>query len=173
MLSAIDRAVEKVGSMQALANALGITLQAVWAWKRVPHLRVLDVERITGIPRHELRPDLYPPLACTTTPPSGTEGRRTAAAKSPLERPKVPAPRRGKGKARETDHPGVAKALTFAGSQNALGRKTGLNQSVISKLLTRRQTLTGDHAVAIERATDGAVSRSQLRPDLWPEGDKP
>lgn len=34
MPSAIDRAVEKVGSMQALANALGITLQAVWAWKR-------------------------------------------------------------------------------------------------------------------------------------------
>lgn len=35
----------------------------VAAWKnrgRIPALRVLDVERATGIPRYKIRPDLYP-----------------------------------------------------------------------------------------------------------------
>jgi DNA-binding transcriptional regulator YdaS (Cro superfamily) len=45
----------------SVAAALGITPGAVSQWDAVPPERVLDVERITGIPRHELRPDLYPP----------------------------------------------------------------------------------------------------------------
>ena len=32
-----------------------------WLQKRIPAERVLEVERITGVPRHELRPDIYPP----------------------------------------------------------------------------------------------------------------
>lgn len=43
-----------------LAKALNITHGAISQWDRVPAERVLDVERETGIPRHELRPDLYP-----------------------------------------------------------------------------------------------------------------
>lgn len=43
-----------------LAHQLGITAQAISQWTRVPVERVLDVERITGVPRHELRPDIYP-----------------------------------------------------------------------------------------------------------------
>ena len=42
-----------------LAQELGITHGAVSQWPRVPAERVLDVERITGISRHELRPDIY------------------------------------------------------------------------------------------------------------------
>lgn len=34
-----------------------------WAQKRVPGERVLDVERLTGISRHELRPDIYGPAS--------------------------------------------------------------------------------------------------------------
>jgi DNA-binding transcriptional regulator YdaS (Cro superfamily) len=30
-----------------------------WAQKKVPAERVLDVERITGISRHEMRPDVF------------------------------------------------------------------------------------------------------------------
>ena len=46
-----------------LARAIGVDKASVtrWSQRRVPAERVLDVERITGVPRHELRPDLYPP----------------------------------------------------------------------------------------------------------------
>jgi DNA-binding transcriptional regulator YdaS (Cro superfamily) len=45
-----------------LARRLGnITSQAISQWRRIPAERVLEVERVTGIPRHELRPDIYPP----------------------------------------------------------------------------------------------------------------
>ena len=43
-----------------IAAGLGLHNSAVYQWRRVPASRVLDVERITGISRHELRPDLYP-----------------------------------------------------------------------------------------------------------------
>ena len=45
-----------------LAAQLGVQPPAVSKWEkgRIPAERVLDIERITGIPRHDLRPDLYP-----------------------------------------------------------------------------------------------------------------
>lgn len=60
MDKALEKAIEKIGSSKALAQALGVSAQAVSQWEKVPTLRVLDVERLTGIPRHELRPDIYP-----------------------------------------------------------------------------------------------------------------
>lgn len=42
-----------------LARALGITVAAVRQWVRVPDDKLVDVERITGIPREALRPDLF------------------------------------------------------------------------------------------------------------------
>ena len=51
------KAKAKVGR---IAAELGISQPAVSQWDVVPPGRVLDVERITGIPRHRLRPDLYP-----------------------------------------------------------------------------------------------------------------
>lgn len=47
------------GRRKDLAQRLGISPAALSMWKRVPHERVLDVERLTGIPRKTLRPDLY------------------------------------------------------------------------------------------------------------------
>jgi len=49
------------GLMAKIGRELGLSSAAVPQWRRVPPERVLDVERITGVPRHELRPDLYPP----------------------------------------------------------------------------------------------------------------
>lgn len=45
-----------------VARHLGIRPQAVSQWRRVPAARVIDVERLTGISRARIRPDLYPPL---------------------------------------------------------------------------------------------------------------
>jgi DNA-binding transcriptional regulator YdaS (Cro superfamily) len=42
-----------------LARRLGITQPAVSQWKQTPPKRVLDIERITGISRHVLRPDIF------------------------------------------------------------------------------------------------------------------
>ena len=61
MTEACERAKNHLG-VAALARALGgITSQAISQWERVPAERVLDVERITGISRHELRPDIFGP----------------------------------------------------------------------------------------------------------------
>ena len=60
MEDACEKAKRKLGSLKALAEALGdITQQAVGQWARVPAERVRDVERITGISRYELRPDVF------------------------------------------------------------------------------------------------------------------
>jgi DNA-binding transcriptional regulator YdaS (Cro superfamily) len=42
-----------------LAAQLHIGPSALSQWSQVPAERCLDVERITGISRHELRPDIY------------------------------------------------------------------------------------------------------------------
>lgn len=57
---ALDRAIKAAGGLAGIASPLGITVQAVSQWDEVPPLRVLAVEQVSGVPRHELRPDLYP-----------------------------------------------------------------------------------------------------------------
>lgn len=55
-----ERAKNEAGGPAALAKALGgLTSQAVSQWKKIPAERVLDVERLTGISRHDLRPDVF------------------------------------------------------------------------------------------------------------------
>jgi DNA-binding transcriptional regulator YdaS (Cro superfamily) len=61
--TAVDRAIEALGGLPKLAKACGVTYQAVQKWqrtRRVPAERVLTVERVSGVSRGELRPDLYP-----------------------------------------------------------------------------------------------------------------
>lgn len=50
------------GGVRKLAERLGVTPQAVYKWRKtgIPAERVLDVERESGVSRHELRPDIYP-----------------------------------------------------------------------------------------------------------------
>lgn len=57
---ALELAIARVGASNLLATKLGLTPQAISQWQKVPAQRVLEVERITGVSRHELRPDLYP-----------------------------------------------------------------------------------------------------------------
>ena len=57
---ALKRAIANAGGLAGLAGPLGISEQAVSQWDEVPPLRVLAVERVSGVPRSELRPDLYP-----------------------------------------------------------------------------------------------------------------
>jgi len=60
--AALEEAKLAVNGNTGLSRALncGITPQAIAQWKHVPAERVLRVEKVTGVPRHRLRPDLYP-----------------------------------------------------------------------------------------------------------------
>ena len=46
------------GLLKRVAAECGITPTAVRLWEKVPIERVPSVERVTGIPRHKIRPDL-------------------------------------------------------------------------------------------------------------------
>jgi len=52
---------DRAGGIAHLARALRIKHPSIYGWKRIPAERVLQLETITGIPRHKLRADLYPP----------------------------------------------------------------------------------------------------------------
>lgn len=55
----IKHAAANVGGVTKLSEALGLSRAAVSLWRRIPAERVVEVERLTGVPREELRPDLY------------------------------------------------------------------------------------------------------------------
>lgn len=63
-------AIEKAGGGAALARAVGVTRFAVQQWKEagIPAGRVPAVARLTGIPLHELRPDLFDAPTPAPTP---------------------------------------------------------------------------------------------------------
>lgn len=44
---------------KALAMGLGITVQSIHKWKAVPRKRIVDVERLSGVRREVMAPDLY------------------------------------------------------------------------------------------------------------------
>ncbi len=52
-------AVQKAGSVQALARRLRISRQAVDKWTQIPVNRIAAISRLFGIPREVLRPDIF------------------------------------------------------------------------------------------------------------------
>ncbi len=60
MLDIVTKAAENVGGIVKLAEKIGIKHQSFYSWDRVPAERVIEFEQITGRPRHEIRPDIYP-----------------------------------------------------------------------------------------------------------------
>jgi hypothetical protein len=59
----IEIAVAEAGGFTALGKLFDppITGSAVMMWKMVPLKYVATIHQLFGIPRHELRPDIYPP----------------------------------------------------------------------------------------------------------------
>ena len=54
------KALSVYGTVGGMAKKLGTKIQSVSQWKDLPPERCLDVHKQTGIPLHELRPDIYP-----------------------------------------------------------------------------------------------------------------
>lgn len=61
----------------------------------------------------------------------------------------------------------IERAIKLAGSEEKLAERIGYSQVAVNKA-KRRGHPSAEMAVKIERALDGAVTRSDLRPDLWP-----
>lgn len=61
----------------------------------------------------------------------------------------------------------IERAVRAKGSQARLAEAMGCSQQQISYLLNEAKSVTGDMAVSIDRATAGAVSKHELRPDLF------
>ena len=59
----------------------------------------------------------------------------------------------------------LGKAIKHAGSQKNLADSIGLVPQVVNNWL-RRGNVPADHCPAIERATAGAVTCEELRPDI-------
>jgi hypothetical protein len=55
----IQAAVTAAGGLRALARLIGISHQAILQWDKVPAERLIEIEKLTGIARERLRPDLY------------------------------------------------------------------------------------------------------------------
>jgi DNA-binding transcriptional regulator YdaS (Cro superfamily) len=68
MDKALQEAIRRAGTATELARRLGIAKQAIYQWDRAPIMRVLAIEKLTGVSRHLLRPDIYgygPPIDAT------------------------------------------------------------------------------------------------------------
>lgn len=57
----IENAVKKAGGRGAVAKALGVTPEAVrqWITVKLPAERAVELEKISGVHRSFLRPDLW------------------------------------------------------------------------------------------------------------------
>lgn len=78
----------KRGRRKELADALGISPSAVTMWPRVPAERVLLVEQLTGVSRHDLRPDIY---GLSSKSPVGSSAGEAGAPLPPADPSGAPA----------------------------------------------------------------------------------
>ena len=59
----VEKGIKNAGGYAAVGRRLGLTRGAIWAWVeggKVPAERVIPLEMVIGVPRHLIRPDLYP-----------------------------------------------------------------------------------------------------------------
>lgn len=61
----------------------------------------------------------------------------------------------------------LQKAIAACGSQAELARRIGKKQAHVWNWLNRDQSVPAEVVLSIERATDGAVTRHELRPDIY------
>ena len=70
-----------------------------------------------------------------------------------------------------TEH--ISRACSAAGGQAELARQLGVSPAAVAQWRSGRRPLPIRHVMTIERATAGAVTRRDLRPDdahlIWPD----
>jgi TorA maturation chaperone TorD/DNA-binding transcriptional regulator YdaS (Cro superfamily) len=103
----LDRAIDAAGGVAQLARKIRISQPSVSNWSKIPAQRVIAVEAATGVPRAELRPDLYPDLHHERTVPHDSV--------DPID------------VARAQEYALLAALLAAAPSKNLLDRLAGLS----------------------------------------------
>ena len=63
----------------------------------------------------------------------------------------------------------IEKAIKICGGQAALAEKIGVSQPAVHKWLKGLTGIDPKHAIPIEQATNGQVTRHELSPDIYPE----
>lgn len=86
--SALKRACLLAGGQKPLARRIGTTQSRVWYWLEKSRFGaaapfVIAIEAATGVPRHELRPDIYPAPAIA---PSESEQEQNQEAGHGMDR---------------------------------------------------------------------------------------
>jgi DNA-binding transcriptional regulator YdaS (Cro superfamily) len=66
----------------------------------------------------------------------------------------------------DTTKEAVQRAIVMLGSQSALARAVGKSQPAVYKWARGQSLPTWQSAIAIERATNGRVTRHEIRPDI-------
>ena len=88
-------------------------------------------------------------------------------------------PARKRRRARGTSAPSInreaiQRAIDLCGGQVRLGKFIGVPQQTVSAWLTEAKLpLKAEHAIAIDEATRGEVTKEELRPDLWSAQESP
>ena len=59
MRTPIEKAIKAAGGLSALSRELGIDRAGIRRWEAIPAKWIIQIEHATGVPREELRPDLY------------------------------------------------------------------------------------------------------------------
>lgn len=65
------------------------------------------------------------------------------------------------------DTPPIIRAIEATGGQRQLASLLEVHPSLISQWVTGRRPVAANHVLAIESATDGKVTRHDLRPDVF------
>jgi len=62
----------------------------------------------------------------------------------------------------------LAKAVRLLGSQIKTARAAGVSGQAVSEVLRRGRRVPAEWCLKLEKATGGAVTANELRPDLYP-----
>lgn len=72
----------------------------------------------------------------------------------------------------ETGMEALRRAKELLGSQKAVADAVGIKQPSVHRILSDGKKVPAEWCLPLERATEGKVTRHQLRPDLWPADEQ-
>lgn len=68
-----------------------------------------------------------------------------------------------------TENPLIKEAISNLGSQTLLAKAIDVKQPTIHRMLKGMTTISAEHAIKIEKVTNGQVKKEHLRPDIFGE----